>query len=377
MLALLCFSGCRQSAPRVAVTPSTVAKTAVPKAPAAPRFQKIFVKSLPASYASAHIKPDEVGRIPILMYHAFGANNTFRGHRYDTFGLNIAPDTFRAQLDAMYKANWYPVNMRDVLSAHLDIPAGKTPVVLTFDDARGTQFKYLPDGTIDPNCAVGILMDFHAQHSDWPLRGTFYVLPKSKWNPAPFWQPGLETKKLRFLVDQGFELANHSTSHRMMGHLDGATLTWEMAECQRYFQARIPNLTMNTMALPGGDAPRNHALWTRLLSGKDGGTTYNNRCILMAWGGPTYGWASKKFDPERVARIGVSPGYMEGWLKRLSAAKAHEYVSDGDPNTLAVPQSESKNVNIKRLNGVRLLVYGDAVAKPLKPAAKMASAKAK
>ena len=51
-----------------------------------------------------------------------------------------------------------------------------SPVILTFDDALRGQFNYTADGKIDPDCAVGILDDFHAQHPDWPLKGTFFVL---------------------------------------------------------------------------------------------------------------------------------------------------------------------------------------------------------
>jgi hypothetical protein len=316
----------------------------------------------PAKLAALQV--DETGRIPILMYHAIGAS-AHRGARYDTQGLNIAPETFRKHLALMYAAHWYPVNMRDVLTSHLNIPAGKTPVVITFDDARGTQFHYLPDGTIDPNCAVGLLESFHEQHPDWPLRATFYVLPKSAWNPAPFWQPGRETKKLRYLVADGFEIANHSTTHRLMTHLSGTELCWEMAECQRYVRDRAPAATMDTMALPGGAAPKNHALWNSLLKGRLGKIVYRNRCILMAWGGPSRSWADKKFDPDRVTRIGAGPGWIERALQRMTQAKKthgflRPYVSDGNPDTVAVPRTDRKMVDLHRLDGAQLVTYDDS-----------------
>jgi hypothetical protein len=316
----------------------------------------------PAKLAALQV--DETGRIPILMYHAIGAS-AHRGARYDTQGLNIAPETFRKHLALMYAAHWYPVNMRDVLTSHLNIPAGKTPVVITFDDARGTQFHYLPDGTIDPNCAVGLLERFHEQHTDWPLRATFYVLPKSAWNPVPFWQLGRETKKLRYLVADGFEIANHSTTHRLMTHLSGTELCWEMAECQRYVRDRAPAATMDTMALPGGAAPKNHALWNSLLKGRLGKIVYRNRCILMAWGGPSRSWADKKFDPDRVTRIGAGPGWIERALQRMTQAKKthgflRPYVSDGNPDTVAVPRTDRKMVDLHRLDGAQLVTYDDS-----------------
>ena len=312
----------------------------------------------PVQLAALHA--DETGHIPILMYHAVGAPAHGGKPRYDSQGLNIAPQTFRKHLALMEAAHWYPVNMRDILTAHLNVPAGKTPVVLTFDDARGTQFHYLPNGKTDPNCAVGILEAFHDKHADWPLKATFYVLPKSAWNPAPFWQPGKETKKLRALVADGFEVANHTTTHRMLTHLSNAELCWEMAECQEYVQTRAPGATMDTMALPGGAAPKNHALWNTLLRGTLGTITYHNRCILMAWGGPSHSWVDKAFDPDRVTRIGAGPGWIERALKQMTTGHIRSYVSDGNPDTVAVPRSEIAMINPKRLGGARLVVYGTA-----------------
>ena len=317
----------------------------------------------PVQLAALHV--DETGHIPILMYHAIGA--PARGEaRYDSQGLNIAPQTFRRQLALMYAAHWYPVNMRDILTSHLNVPAGKTPVVITFDDARGTQFHYLPNGTVDPNCAVGILENFHARHADWPLRATFYVLPKSAWNPVPFWQPGLETKKLRMLVADGFEVANHTTTHRLMTHLSGAELCWEMAECERYVKDRAPGATMDTMALPGGAAPKNHALLATLLAGRLGKITYHNRCILMAWGGPSHAWVDTAFNPDRVYRLGAGPGWIEHALKQMKSGRLRPYVSDGNPNTVAVPRAEESLVDLKRLGSARLVVYGTE-PKPYSP----------
>jgi len=347
---------------------STVPARTLPARAAAVPVRVLKTPLPPAKLAALHA--DEMGRIPILMYHAVGGPS-FHGKKYDRNGLNISPETFRKHLALMYAAHWYPVNMRDVLTARMGVPAGKTPVVITFDDARGTQFHYLPNGTIDPNCAVGILEAFHKQHPDWPLRATFYVLPKSAWNPVPFWQPGLERRKLNFLVAQGYELADHSTTHHMMTHMTARMLTWEMAECAKYVKARAPGATMDTMALPGGAAPKNHALWNDLLKGTLGKVSYHNRCILMAWGGPSRAWVDKKFDPDKVTRIGAGPGWVERALKQMTTGHIREYVSDGNPDTVAVPRADARDVNPRRLEGAKLVIYD--TGKTLLPKAPAAS----
>jgi len=364
---LLALAGCRPESPVPPASRSVVRAAAVISQPASLRAP--VPPSRPAIDV-LKVRPNELGRIPVLMYHAIGAP-AYHGTRYDRNGLNIAPETFRKQLQMMYAAGWYPVNMRDVVTPRIDVPAGKIPVVLTFDDARGTQLRYRHDGTMDPDCAVAILEQFHADHPDWPLRASFYVLPKSRWNPVPFYQPGTEAKKLRYLVEQGFEVANHSTSHRRMDRMDAHLLQWEMAECIRYVKARAPGATMDTMALPMGYVPR-PPLMEYLLHGADGGTAYTNRCVLRAWGGPTLPPAHCKFDRRKIERIGASPGYVEMWIRHLKrGSSTPPFISDGDPNTVTIPKSAAKNLDRRRLDGAQVVVYDDSPPKkkpqPQKP----------
>ena len=302
--------------------------------------------------------PNELGYIPILEYHSIGGEPEFNdGILYDKHGLNIAPETLERQIELMYAAGWYPVNMRDILTPRIRVPRGRIPVVLTFDDARPSQFRYLPNGKIDPKCAVGILESFHARHPDWPRRAAFYVLPESKWNGVPFDQDGAERRKLRFLVRRGYEVANHTVSHRSLADLSPQTLKWEMAEAVRDIRRLAPHATMDTMALPYGIAPKNKKLWGLLLSGHQGGARYRNRCILLAGGGPSYPLTHRLFDRTMVRRIEPRPGNIEHWIDTLRPGSDRApFVSDGSPDIVTIPQSEVVNLNRRRLHGVRLVV---------------------
>ena len=313
----------------------------------------LLLGTLPALCSAPGSRPaNELGLIPVLMYHSVGGEPEFAGGpRYDKHGLNIAPETLRRQLKQMYDAGWFPVNMRDLLTARLAVPRGKTPVVLTFDDARPSQFHYLKGSRIDPNCAVGILEAFHQRHPDWPCRATFYVLPESQYNGVPFDQDGLETKKLRFLVRQGYELGNHTTSHRSLAALSDAVLRWEMAASVRYFHHQVPAASLTTMALPYGIAPRNPRRRRLLLAGTQGGSRYRSGCILLARGGPAYAFADKRFDREQVPRIEAAPGEIERWLTRSTAAGDPLYVSDGNPATVTVPPTALPFLDRRRLAG--------------------------
>jgi hypothetical protein len=259
------------------------------------------------------------------------------------------------------------VNLRDILEPTLDIPRGLTPVVLTFDDARESQFRYHKDGKLDPNCAIGVLAAFHAAHSDWPERATFFVLPKSEYNPAPFGQSHLVKQMFAYLVAHGYEIANHSTSHRPMAHMDAKRLTWEMATCADYVRSVAPEAPpMQTMALPYGIAPAKALLPVLLGDGKDG---YRNRCIVLAAGPPSYAPSDHRFNALAVPRVGSEPGNIETWIKWLKAARMgtvkegrpRPYISDGDPTTLSAPKSAVRFLDKSRLGDVKLVVYADGV----------------
>lgn len=303
------------------------------------------------------------------MYHSIG-EHTDSGHRakYDRRGLNIAPATFRKQLEAMRRANWCPVNLRDLMDNRVDIPAGKTPVAITFDDARGSQFRFLHGSTIDPNCAVGILDAFSRAHPDWPRRATFFVLPRSSDSPVPFWQTGREAEKLQYLVRSGYEVANHTTSHGWLSRMSGQRISFEVAEAIRRIRRLAPGATMDTLAVPYGDMPRSNDLRQLLLRGSDRGTSYVNRCVVLAWGGPTPSPYCRGFQPGAVTRIGTDPGAVEGWIRILGHSKHfRRYISDGDPAVVTVPRRVAGTILQQRLHGVRLVVIGPPSAPDAHP----------
>ena len=156
----------------------------------------------------AKYKPNEAGVVPILEYHDVASSEKW---------MSRSRSNFENDLDRLYEEGYRPISLADYLSNRINLPAGSSPVVLTFDDARASQFRYLPDGSLDPDCAVGILTQFHEEHPDFPLKATFFVLPK-----CAFEEPKTAVKKLKALVAWGFELGNHTVHHRMLHKLSDA-----------------------------------------------------------------------------------------------------------------------------------------------------------
>ena len=69
---------------------------------------------------------NELGEVPVLMYHRITPTPT---SVYDR-----TPQDFRAELERLAAEDYVPVTATDYATGHIDIPAGKHPVVITFDD---------------------------------------------------------------------------------------------------------------------------------------------------------------------------------------------------------------------------------------------------
>lgn len=347
-----------------------VAKAAVPAV--AGKASSLRIAGSPADVAPpSNAAPNEMGRIPVLMYHSVGDRGA-----YDKHGLNISPETFRKHMQLLHDNGFYPVNMRDVLSPVVNVPRGWTPVVITFDDARASQYRNR-GGKLDPNCALGILEAAHAKYgASWPQRATFYLLPASKFNPSPFGEEKTVTAKFKFLADSGYELANHSTSHHALNRMDKAQLEWESRTCRDYVKKRVPAATMDTFACPYGIYPRSEALLDVLMQ-------QGNRAVLMAWGDASYAPLDKRYNLRRIQRIGSEPGVIENWVRALVRARKTPdaslapFISDGDPQTATIPAAKEKFIDRARLQSVSLSVLPAPKPAPAtkKPTGKTKTAK--
>ena len=127
---------------------------------------------------------------------------------YDT-----TPRQFRRELLELYRQGYRPIRAKDLVRGTIDVPAGKTPVVLTFDDASASQFALLPNGKVDPRSAVGILLAFSRKHPGFAPTGTFYVI-------SSLFERGDGPRLLDELAQMGFELGAHTFDHANLGTLD-------------------------------------------------------------------------------------------------------------------------------------------------------------
>jgi hypothetical protein len=239
------------------------------------------------------------------------------------------PSNLRADLEQLLAAGYYPVNLRDLVENRLgSVPAGKRPIVLTFDGSSEDQFRLLPDGNVDPDTAVGILKAFHDQHpADWPLRATFCVSPSSEEpGQGPFGSQQLSTQKLALLEQWGFELATGLEDQGSLSRLSPEDAQRELATAQTQLRAWLPEAKITSLCLMDGGFPKDSSV---LAGGNSGGQSYAFKATTGTARGMAPSPRSPKFDPYRIPRVQATQAQLDRFLKLANQPGAY-YVSPGE-----------------------------------------------
>ncbi len=315
----------------------------------------------------AAIRPNEVGVVPILMYHmVIDAPSTGDGY------TRTVAD-FRADLQRLYDQGYYVVPLRDIFLDRISAPAGKHPVALTFDDATAGQFRYLvaADGSvsIDPKSAVGILQDFYGSHPDFGRGGFFAVPPKTcfDWQPTVA-EPGQTpycTQKLRWLLDHGYEIGDHTVNHADLLDLDDDAFAAEVGGGWVRLQKLVPEIQPIILAMPYGNYPDPNKHPKQRTWLRDGftydGTQIHFLGALMVGANPAPSPSSPDWDPLFVPRIRAYDGDYGStqWLATLANDPSQLYTSDGDPDTISLPASRAASLDRARTDakGKRIVEY--------------------
>ncbi|MEK7700746.1 MAG: polysaccharide deacetylase family protein [candidate division NC10 bacterium] len=294
--------------------------------------------------SAAELPANELGRVMILEYHKID---------YPEERWTRTPENFRRDLETLYARGYRLVSLGDLLDGRIAVPAGTTPVVLTFDDSSPGQFRYLERNgalEIDPKCAVGILEAFARERPDFGRAATFFVLPAADPPNRLFNQPAHEGRKLRYLASRGYEIGNHTLWHANLGRYDEATVRAQLAGAQQWIQRHVPDYRPRTLALPHGVYPKDVS-WA--LRGAAKGVTYSHDAILMVAGGAAPSPFSRAFNPVRLPRIQAVETELASWLRHFAQRPQERFVSDGDPDAITVPAGSQDKVR-SNLRNVRV-----------------------
>ena len=285
--------------------------------------------------AKPNYPPFGAGYLPVLRYGA---------------GRGETATALRADLDRLLAAGYYPITLRQMVtgarggsalgnaSRVKGVPAGKRPVVLTFDGATADQFHLLPDGAIDPASAVGVLRAFHEAHpADWPLAATFFIAPDgvsegAATDPVPgaavFGQGETAQRKLALLVEMGFEVGSAGLAGGNLGkaRLTAADAQRELGLSQTLIERWLPGYRVASLALPGSVLPDDSTL---LAAGEHAGMRYRYAAVATVLDALAPGPATPGYAPLAIPRIDAANDGLVRWLA-IAERPGVSHVSAGE-----------------------------------------------
>ncbi len=295
-------------------------------------------------------KVNELGNIPIMMYHGIhNMNNNdtpYTGGNVDKDGYNRTTESFRNDLEFYYKNNYRMIRLEDYINGIINVELGKSPIIITFDDGKENNFKVLgkKDGKleIDPNCAVGILEDFKHKYPDFNVTATFFV------NGDLFQQEEYNEDILHWLVDNGYDIGNHTLTHPDFTKISAESTQKEVGEMYKRLDNILKDKYVHIIAMPfGSPYKKSHPNFNLMLKGTYEGLNYETESMLRVGWEAELSPFNKDFDKTFLKRIRAydNNGIECDIEMNFNILKNNRYISDGDPNLVVVKEQDKNNVN--------------------------------
>ncbi|SHH37478.1 polysaccharide deacetylase family protein [Tepidibacter thalassicus] len=294
------------------------------------------------------IKPNELGKIMILMYHNIGEKEST---------WTRTPDNFKKDLNTLYEKGYRAISLTDYVNGNINTPAGFTPVVITFDDGNENNFRVFEENgiiKIDPNCAVGILEEFKKSHPDFNTTATFFL------NSNIFNQPEYVEYKLKFLIKNGYDIGNHTLNHTDLSKVDKLKIQNAIGKEIELIKKYIPNYCINTLALPFGGKPKGEN-YIYTVKGNYNSIQYENKAVLLVGWDPYKSPYHKNFNPSKIHRVRASEINVDGvgmydWIKKFDEGKEVKFISDGNSSTIVIPENYKDVIN-QNISDKKIITY--------------------
>ena len=294
---------------------------------------------------------NELSKVPIMMYHGIRektSNSTGTiGGNVDKDGYNRTPEAFRNDLEFYYDNGYRLIRLNDYINGRVDVDYGKSPIILTFDDGnedniRVTGLDENGNIIIDENSAVSILEAFKKKHPDATVTATFFV------NGGLFNQPQNNKKILKWLVENGYDVGNHTQYHLDIKKSSSEQVQKEIAYVYNELEKIIPNKYAKIIALPfGSPYSKDNENYKYVLSGSYDGVSYETVAALRVGWEPEVSCFDKDFDMTFLKRCRAYDNNgkefdIEMVFKNLEKKR---YVSDGNVDTIVIKESDEAKLS--------------------------------
>ena len=290
---------------------------------------------------------NELGRVPIMMYHGIREktkNSTGTvGGNVDKDGYNRTPEAFKKDLEFYYEKGYEMIRLEDYINGKVTAGYGKSPIILTFDDGNEDNIRVtgLDDNgniIIDKNSAVGILEEFKKEHKDVNVTATFFV------NGGIFNQSEYNDKILKWMVENGYDIGNHTQTHLDIKKSSSDRVQKEITYVYDELEKVIPGKYVKIIALPfGSPYVKSHDNFKYVLSSTYNNKTYETEAALRVGWEPEVSCFNKDFDKTFLKRCRAYDNNGKEFdidMVFNSILKTTKYISDGNPDTIVVKEKD-------------------------------------
>lgn len=295
------------------------------------------------------LNPNELGEIMILMYHGISPEEST---------WERTPDNFRNDLEYMYNNGYRMISLNDYAKGDIKTEAGFTPIILTFDDGRQNNFNYIEKNgeiVIDPDCAVGILEEFKNKYPDFNVTASFFL------GTNIFGQNEYAEEKLNWLVENGYDIGNHTYSHNEMSKLNSEEIQFELGSVNNIIKQYVPDYIVETIALPHGSNPKDEYIES-LLVGEYEGNKYETIAVLDVGWRPAYSPFDtltnfKSLYRVTASEINVDNCGINDYFKSFENNIRERFISDGNPDVVTIPKRHIEYLNMEMVGDKLINIY--------------------
>ena len=294
---------------------------------------------------------NELGKVPIMMYHGIkdmkNIDTNYIGGNVDKDGYTRTAEAFRNDLELYYENGYRMVSLSDYINGDIDVEYGCSPIVLTFDDGNANNIKVTEldeNGNIiiDPNSAVGILEEYKKKYHDYNVTAIFFV------TNALFNQPEYNDKILNWLVDNGYEVGNHTQGHNNFTQIDSDKTQEVVGYMYNKLEGIIGDKYSKIVALPfGSPYNKSHNNYKYIINGSYDGVEYETIAALRVGWEPEVSPFNKDFDKTFLKRCRAydNNGVDFDIEMTLRILDKNRYISDGDSRTIVTSSDNGDIIN--------------------------------
>jgi len=294
---------------------------------------------------------NELGKVPIMMYHGIknikNSETKYIGGNVDKDGYTRTVEAFRNDLETYYKKGYRMIRLSDYINGNIDVEYGYSPIILTFDDGNENNIRVTgldTDGNIiiDPNSAVGILEEYKKKYPDYNVTAIFFITNNL------FNQPEYNEKIIKWLVDNGYEVGNHTQGHNNFSNIDSNKTQQVVGYMYNKLDSIIGDKYSKIVALPfGSPYNKSHSNYQYILNGSYNGIEYETVAALRVGWEPEVSPFDKEFDKTFLKRCRAydNNGLDFDIEMNLRILDKNRYISDGDKNTVVTNSQNSGIIN--------------------------------